>query len=308
MWCTSHTLARTQQSVKTLCNETQTLIEDQLLQEHNTCIEPKASRPVVLTIAGSDSGGGAGIQADLKTFMAQSTHGLSAIAALTAQNTRGVTAIHRPPARFLRAQLDALFDDFPIAAVKIGMLGSVPVIETVADALARHGAESVVVDPVMIASSGARLAERRALDALRERLLPLADVLTPNLPEAGILLGHPIQSRPEQLEAARALRPQIRGGVLIKGGHLTGEDLVDLYLGPDAEPLYWHHRRLAVAGHGTGCTLAAAIAARMAHGDDRPTAIDRAIAFLQAALAAAYRPGRGDLHVLDPLAACRANP
>ncbi len=262
--------------------------------------------PIVLTIAGSDSGGGAGIQADLKTFMALATHGLSAVAALTAQNTCGVTAIHRPPTRFLRAQLDAVFDDFPIAAVKIGMLGTEALIDTVADVLERRAATSIVLDPVMIASSGARLSERRAIDALRRRLLPMADVLTPNLPEAETLLGRAIADEHAQEEAATRLLKLIRGGVLVKGGHLTGADLVDLYLDRDPPARRWRHRRLPVHGHGTGCTLAAAIAARLAHGDDRATAVDRAITFLQTALAAAYRPGRGDLHVLDPLAAFRA--
>ena len=267
-----------------------------LLRKANTL-----SRPVVLTIAGSDSGGGAGIQADIKTFMALGCHGLSAIAALTAQNTRGVRAIHRPPRRFLRTQLEALFDDFPIAAVKIGMLGTVPVIETVADVLTERHARNIVLDPVMIATSGARLAERRALDTLRERLLPLADVLTPNLPEAETLLGSPIQAD-DQVSAALSLSAQVRGGVLLKGGHLPGDQLTDHYADADTRQA-WQHPRLALDGHGTGCTLAAAIAARLAWGDTPGQAADHGIAFLQAALANAYRPGNGDLSVPDPLAA-----
>ncbi len=259
----------------------------------------------MVTIAGSDSGGGAGIQADLKTIMALGGHGLSAIAALTAQNTRGVSAIHRPPRRFLRAQLDALFDDFPITAVKIGMLGTVPVIETVAEVLLERRATNIVLDPVMIATSGARLAERRALDALRQRLLPLADVLTPNVPEAETLLGRQIIDEAAQSEAAAALLRQIRGGVLLKGGHLPGDQLTDLYLDPGSRERRWRHPRLPVNGHGSGCTLASAIATRLAHGDRPTQAIDHGIGFLQAALAAAYRPGKGDLHVLDPLAAIR---
>ncbi len=263
------------------------------------------AQAIVLTIAGSDSGGGAGIQADLKTVMALGGHGLSAIAALTAQNTRGVTAIHRPPRRFLRAQLDALFDDFPIAAVKIGMLGTVPVIETVAEVLRERQAGNIVLDPVMIASSGARLAERRALDALRHQLLPLADLLTPNIPEAETLLGRPIADESAQSDAADALLDQVRGGVLLKGGHLPGDQLTDLYLGPGSVTRRWRHPRLPINGHGSGCTLASAIATRLAYGDAPVDAIDQAIAFLQAALAAAYRPGKGDLHVLDPMAAIR---
>ncbi len=269
--------------------------------KYNTLVPTR--RPVVLTIAGSDSGGGAGIQADLKAFMALGCHGLSAIAALTAQNTRGVTAIHWPPRGFLRAQLDALFDDFPVAAVKIGMLGTVPVIETVAEVLEVRGARNVVLDPVMVASSGARLAERRALDALRSRLLPLADVLTPNLPEAEVLLARRIADPDAQAEAARALLPQVRGSVLLKGGHLPGGTLTDLFLARDGRVHTWQHPRLPIEGHGTGCTLAAAIAARLAHGDAPAQATGAGIAFLQRALAAAYRPGAGPLSVPDALAA-----
>lgn len=265
----------------------------------------QSDRPAVLTIAGSDSGGGAGIQADLKTFTALGTHGLSAIAALTAQNTRGVSAIHRPPRRFLRAQLDAVFDDFPIAAVKIGMLGTVPVIETVADVLTERRATNVVLDPVMIATSGARLSERRALAALRQRLLPLADVLTPNLPEAEALAGCGIANADAQRAAAGELLACVRGGVLLKGGHLPGNALVDLYLEREASPKVWRHTRLPIIGHGTGCTLASAIAAYLALGHPRVIAIDRSIKFLQRALAAAYRPGLGPLHVPDVFAAIR---
>ncbi|MCK9489765.1 MAG: bifunctional hydroxymethylpyrimidine kinase/phosphomethylpyrimidine kinase [Xanthomonadales bacterium] len=260
------------------------------------------TRPVVLTIAGSDSGGGAGIQADLKTFLALGCHGLSAIAALTAQNTRGVTAIHRPPPRFLRAQLDALFDDFDIQAVKIGMLGSVPVIETVAAVLAARQARRIVLDPVMIATSGARLSERRALSALREQLLPLADVLTPNLPEAETLLGRTIGPGQDALAAAAELAPWTRGGILLKGGHLPGDDLVDLYRQRDGDIATWHHPRLPLAGHGTGCMLASAVAAGLAHGLDDKAAVDQAIRFLQQALKGAYQPGKGPLSVPDALA------
>ena len=153
------------------------------------------TRPTsALTIAGSDSGGGAGIQADLKTFAAHGVHGLSAIAALTAQHTRGVTAVHVPPVSFLRAQIEACFDDFRIGAVKLGMLATAEVIHAVADALQAHGPRQVVLDPVMVATSGAKLLADDALDAMRNRLLPLATVLTPNIPEAELLLGEPITS------------------------------------------------------------------------------------------------------------------
>jgi hydroxymethylpyrimidine/phosphomethylpyrimidine kinase len=261
------------------------------------------SVPVVLTIAGSDSGGGAGIQADLKTFMAMGCHGVSAIAALTAQNTQGVTAIHHPPVAFLRAQIEAIFDDFPVAAVKIGMLGSPAVVETVAAALRDCHATNIVLDPVLIATSGARLSDDDALAAMNRLLMPMADVLTPNIPEAEALLGRRIDDRASALAAAADLLERVRGGVLLKGGHLPGEALTDLYVERGAEPRRWHHARRSIEGHGTGCTLASAIASGLALGLDRAGAVDRAIAFLQKALAAAYRPGRGGLYVPDVTAA-----
>ena len=176
-------------------------------------------RPIsALTIAGSDSGGGAGIQADLKTFAAHGVHGLSAIAALTAQHTRGVTAVHVPDLGFLRAQLDACFDDFRIGAVKIGMLANAAVIDCVADALERHAPPHVVLDPVMVATSGAKLLEDAALQALRTRLIPLASIITPNIPEAELLLGHSI---PSASDADTALGEFVDGlgvrAVLLKG-------------------------------------------------------------------------------------------
>ena len=261
------------------------------------------SLPVVLTIAGSDSGGGAGIQADLKTFMAMGCHGVSAIAALTAQNTQGVTAIHHPPVAFLRAQLDAIFDDFPVAAVKIGMLGSPAVVETVAAALRDYDAPNIVLDPVLVATTGARLSDGDALVAMNRLLMPMADVLTPNIPEAEALLGRGIGDGTSALAAAAELLLRVRGGVLLKGGHLPGDTLTDLYVERDVEPRRWDHARLSIEGHGTGCTLASAIASGLALGLDRAGAVDRAIAFLQEALAAAYRPGRGGLYVPDVAAA-----
>lgn len=255
-------------------------------------------RPVsVLTIAGSDSGGGAGVQADLKTFAAHRLHGVSAIAALTAQNTRAVTAVHLPPERFLRAQLDVLFDDFAIGAVKIGMLASAEIIETVAEALRAQPALPVVLDPVMIASSGAALLQPEALRALRERLLPLATVLTPNLPEAEALLGHPLRDVAAMEHAARAL---CHGGshVLLKGGHLPGERLVDVYC--DGQSLdRIEHPRLPLEGHGTGCTLASAIAAQLARGASPRDACVQACHYVHGALRHASRPGRGTVAVLD---------
>ena len=189
----------------------------------------------VLTIAGSDSGGGAGIQADLKTFAAHGLHGLSAIAALTAQHTRGVTAVHVPPVAFLRAQIDACFDDFRIGAVKLGMLANKQVIDAVADALERHRPAFIVLDPVMVATSGARLLEPDALDALRTRLFPLATILTPNIPEAELLLGQRIDDDAAAEAALEALRALGTQALLLKGGHLRSAGaMVDRYC--DAEP------------------------------------------------------------------------
>jgi len=231
---------------------------------------PARSRPAcALTIAGSDSGGGAGIQADLKTFAAHGVHGLCAIAALTAQNTRGVTAIHVPPPAFLRAQLDAVFADFRIGAVKIGMLANAAVVRTVAEVLAEHPRVPVVLDPVMVASSGATLLDPAALDALREHLL--VELL--------------------------ALGP---GAVLLKGGHLPARDgeIVDRY---DDGTVFaeFVHPRLKVAGHGTGCTLASAIAANLCLGASLPKACAEAGDYVHGALAASYRPGSAALAVLD---------
>ncbi|MGH8028906.1 MAG: bifunctional hydroxymethylpyrimidine kinase/phosphomethylpyrimidine kinase [Arenimonas sp.] len=259
-----------------------------------------STRPTcALTIAGSDSGGGAGIQADLKTFAAHGVHGLSAISVLTAQNTRGVTAIHVPPPAFLAAQLDALFADFRIGAIKIGMLANAAVIRTVAHALDAHPRVPVVLDPVMVASSGATLLDPAALDALREHLLPRATLLTPNIPEAELLLGHAITDG-ETAEAALvellALGP---GAVLLKGGHLPGRGaLIDRF---DDGTVFaeFIHARLRVRGHGTGCTLASAVAAHLCLGHSLPRACAEATDYVHGALASSYRPGRAPLAVLD---------
>ena len=258
--------------------------------------------PSVLTIAGSDSGGGAGIQADLKTFAAHDIHGLSAIAALTAQHTRGVTAVHAPPVAFLLAQIDACFDDFDVRAVKIGMLATAEIVTVVADALALRPDVPVVLDPVMIATSGAKLLDDDALGALRTRLIPRAAVLTPNMPEAELLLGHPIIDAAAAGAARDALRALGAQGVLLKGGHLDeGDEVVDRYA--DAGTAFAHRApRMAIDGHGTGCTLSSAIAARIARGDTPADACRGAIDYVHAAMRAAYRPGNSDVSVLGHLA------
>lgn len=269
-------------------------------------------RPVsALTIAGSDSGGGAGIQADLKTFAAHRVHGLCAIAALTAQHTRGVTAVHVPPVEFLRAQIDACFDDFEIRAVKFGMLATRDVIETAADAVATYRAPKYVLDPVMIATSGAKLLADDAVSALRERLLPLTDIVTPNLPEAELLLGTSI----DDLDAMRAACVELSNlgakAVLLKGGHLaSGDTVTDLFALRDGDTVTLHeihHQRLDVNAHGTGCTLAAAIAANLARGATLRDACVAASDYIHRALRGGDRPGRSDLLVLDHFGAAPAS-
>ena len=264
--------------------------------------------PCALTIAGSDSGGGAGIQADLKTFAAYRVHGLSAVAALTAQHTRGVTAVHVPDPGFLRDQIDACFDDFRIEAVKLGMLANAQVIAVVAEAIERHRPPHVVLDPVMVATSGATLLEGGALDALRTRLLPLATVTTPNLPEAELLLGKPIVDQDDMRAAALALRELGRGAVLLKGGHLPGpgNEVKDLLVDASGE-IAFTHPRLPVEAHGTGCTLASAIAAGLCRGWPLEEACRVASDFVHRALRLGYAPGRGRLRLLDHQGAAQAS-
>lgn len=258
-----------------------------------------------LTIAGSDSGGGAGIQADLKTFAAHRVHGLSAIAALTAQHTRGVTAVHVPEVAFLRAQVEACFEDFDIRAVKLGMLATTDVIATVADLLGAHRDVPLVLDPVMVATSGAKLLADDALDAMRTQLFPRATIATPNLPEAELLLGATIDSVDAMRAACARLLALGTRAVLLKGGHLAGGgEVVDVFA--DAAGLHEiRHPRLALDAHGTGCTLASAIAARLASGDPLRQACIGASDYVHRALVGGYRPGRGDVLVLDHFGAMR---
>ena len=258
--------------------------------------------PNVLTIAGSDSGGGAGIQADLKTFSALGTYGCSVIAALTAQNTRAVTAIHDVPPAFVTAQLDAVFGDIEIKAVKIGMLSRPETIAAVAEGLERWRARRVVLDPVMVAKGGDRLLAPEAVDALRERLLPLATVVTPNLPEAGVLLDRdPPTDEHGMVEAAAELRALGPMAVLLKGGHLEDEDeSVDVF-DDGGGAVQLAARRVATRNtHGTGYTLASAIAAYLARGLALRDAVRAAKEYTTAAIAAADRlrvgHGHGPVH------------
>lgn len=259
-----------------------------------------------LTIAGSDSSGGAGIQADLKTFAAHRVHGLSAIAALTAQHTRGVAAVNVPPVDFLRAQIDACFEDFDIGAVKLGMLANTGVIETVADALRAHRPPFLVLDPVMVATSGAKLLEDAALDALRLRLIPLASVITPNLPEAELLLGHAVTDLAGMRAAASELLSLGAASVFLKGGHLQNDgDVVDLFA-DSTSMREIAHPRLRIEAHGTGCTLASAVAANLCLGLTLTEACSAASDYVHAALLKGYRPGRSDIVVLDHFGAAPA--
>lgn len=262
---------------------------------------PAAAPPIALTIAGSDSSGGAGIQADLKTFSALGVYGASVITALTAQNTRGVTAIHDVPDAFIAAQIDAVFDDLDVAAVKIGMLSRPGAIGAVAAGLARHARCPVVLDPVMVAASGARLLAAEAVASLIAELLPLADLVTPNLPEAAALLGGPIAADEAGMAAqGEALLSLGAKAVLVKGGHGGGSESVDILATP-AGIVRLAAPRLATANtHGTGCTLSSAIAAGLARGRDLPEAVAQAKAYISGAIAAAdglrIGAGHGPVH------------
>ena len=257
--------------------------------------------PIALTIAGSDSGGGAGIQADLKTFSALGVYGASVITALTAQNTKGVTAIHDVPAEFVAAQMDAVFSDLGVGAVKIGMVSQRPVIETIAAGLERWRQRQVVLDPVMIATSGDRLLSPDAIDVLKRVLIPRAVVVTPNLPEAAALLDAPIAHTETEMrvqgERLLALGAQ---AVLLKGGHASGPESVDLLIEPTAFTRLVADRIPTKNTHGTGCTLSSAIAAGLAKGSALAEAVSAAKSYVTAALAAGNRitigSGYGPVH------------
>ena len=255
----------------------------------------------LLTIAGSDSGGGAGIQADLKTFAAHGAYGMSVITALTAQNTREVRAVHEVPSEMVAAQIDAVLEDIGADAVKVGMLSSAGIVRAVASRLRFHlkdKAVPVVLDPVMIAKSGARLLRGDAIEALLFRLLPLATLVTPNIPELEKLTGLPARNEKERLFAARSLAT-LGTAVLAKGGHAEGEEIVDLLaagrFGKEIQR-FTHPRLRTPSTHGTGCTLSSAIAARLGAGEELPRAVGGAIDYLSGALAAAYPLGTGDGH------------
>jgi hydroxymethylpyrimidine/phosphomethylpyrimidine kinase len=259
--------------------------------------QPPVAPPIALTIAGSDSGGGAGIQADLKTFSALGVYGASVITAVTAQNTRAVTGIHDVPPDVVTAQIDAVFADLTIAATKIGMLSRPAVIEAVAAGLARHGAQNIVLDPVMVATSGDKLLADAAVDVLRRVLIPAARVITPNLPEAAALLDAPAaQTESEMREQGERLLALGARAVLMKGGHAGGAESVDLLVEPHGVTRFGAPRIATRNTHGTGCTLSSAIAAGLAKGLDLPNAVQAAKAYLTDALKAADRLSIGSGH------------
>jgi hydroxymethylpyrimidine/phosphomethylpyrimidine kinase len=256
---------------------------------------------IALTVAGSDSSGGAGIQADLKTFAALGVYGASAITALTAQNTQGVTGIHDVPPDFIVAQIDAVFADLDVGAVKIGMLSQSAAIVAIANALDRHKAKNIVLDPVMIAASGARLLANEAIAILKKELISRALLITPNLPEAAALTGAP-EAKTEADMAAQARQLLAAGAqnVLIKGGHGDGPESVDLLIGPALDIRLAAPRHPSRNTHGTGCTLSSAIAAGLAKGLGLTAAVRAAKDYVTAGIAAAGKlaigHGHGPLH------------
>ncbi|CAN5536816.1 bifunctional hydroxymethylpyrimidine kinase/phosphomethylpyrimidine kinase [soil metagenome] len=250
--------------------------------------------PTALTIAGSDSGGGAGIQADLKSFEANGVFGMSIVTAITAQNTVAVTAVHEIPIEVVIAQLDAVASDLPVGAVKTGMLGSSELIEAVAAALGRYSLKPLVVDPVMISKSGFKFLPPEAVDALTRHLLPLADLVTPNAHEAEALAGFPVRTLADARRAAATILDLGPVAVLVKGGHLDDEeDAVDVLLDAEGFSEYRAPRVDTPHTHGTGCTYAAAIAANLARGMSLRTAVAEAKEYLTGAIRHAHAIGSG---------------
>lgn len=277
----------------------------QLHQSNATSSLPRYAR--VLSIAGSDSGGGAGIQADLKTFSALGCYGMTAITAITAQNTQGVRGIHGIPPEMLQAQIDAVVQDIGVDAIKIGMLHSPEVVLVVANAIRRYGITKVVLDPVMVATSGDKLMHDETIAVLVRELFPLATVITPNLDEAGWLIGRPIHQMEEMESAAQSLLDIGAPTVLLKGGHLPGDWVMDLLAGQEGlrKPL-GSQRIRTHNGHGTGCTLSSAIAAHLALGFDLVPAVESARTYIVGAIASGSQvhtgQGQGPLnHGFAPL-------
>jgi hydroxymethylpyrimidine/phosphomethylpyrimidine kinase len=249
---------------------------------------------IALTIAGSDSGGGAGIQADLKTFHQFGVYGTSVVVAVTAQNTRGVRSVHAVPSAMVRDQLAAVAEDLPPAAVKTGMLASAALVRQVAEAIRRYGWTQLVVDPVMVATSGDRLLDRDAEVVIREALLPLAAVVTPNIEEAGLLAQMEVADVPAMEAAGRLILAMGARAVLVKGGHLPGDTLVDILVTAEGARRFTHPRVSTTSTHGTGCTLSAAVAAGLALGHPLEASVSSALEYVDRALRSA--PGLGGGH------------
>jgi hydroxymethylpyrimidine/phosphomethylpyrimidine kinase len=253
--------------------------------------------PVALTIAGSDPSGGAGIQADLKTFAAFGVYGASVITALTAQNTRGVAGIHLVPADFVTAQIDAVFGDLDVKAVKIGMVAQLATVDAIVAGLTRWSPKHIVLDPVMVATSGDRLLAMDAVEALRTKLIPRASLITPNLPEAAALLDEPVAVSEAAIESqGKRLLALGCQAVLIKGGHGQGTESIDYLIGETGIIALAAPRIATRNTHGTGCSLSSAIAAGLAKGEDMETAVRNAKVWVSAAIAAADRLGVGHGH------------
>lgn len=245
-----------------------------------------------LTIAGSDSSGGAGIQADIKTMTANGVFAMSAITALTAQNTTGVAEIMEASPEFLKQQIDCIFTDIRPDAVKIGMVSSAELIIAIAEKLAEYQAENIVVDPVMVATSGAKLISDDAIDTLKERLLPMADILTPNIPESEVLSGMEIRTEEDMIKAAEKISENYHCAVLLKGGHQLN-DANDLLYRNGSYRWFYGKRIDNPNTHGTGCTLSSAIASNLAKGFDMDTSVERAKAYISGALGAMLDLGKG---------------
>jgi hydroxymethylpyrimidine/phosphomethylpyrimidine kinase len=253
----------------------------------------------VLTIAGSDSGGGAGIQADLKTISSLGCFGTSVITAITAQNTLGVTGIHPIPVMMIRKQMEAVLSDIGTDAVKIGMIHSAGIIKTISDVLKKFRLKNIVLDPVMVATSGDRLIEDNTVEAFINYLFPYAEIITPNIPEAEILTGTKIADRDDMIDTARKLLEFGSRSVLVKGGHLKGKFLHDIFFQKSRKGnmrIFTNKFISTNNVHGTGCTLSSAIASFIALGNDTETAVEKAIAYLQGAILHGkdYRTGHGN--------------
>lgn len=249
--------------------------------------------PTAMTIAGSDSGGGAGIQADLKTFAALGVYGTSAVTAITAQNTLGVTAIHEVPTDVIEAQIDAVVTDIGADVVKTGMLSSSAIIEAVARKAREHGISRLVVDPVMVAKGGDRLLQEEAIDSVRAALLPLATVVTPNTPEAEVLTGMVITTMEDAREAARKIAGMGANAVVVKGGHLSGAEAVDILYDPSGFHELRSERVDTKNTHGTGCTFASAVAAGLSKGLEVREAVTQAKEYVTSAIKANLSIGSG---------------